>query len=244
MKLLYIFLLIVLSVLYNAQIVEHYPAGNDFYIGGKKEFYKDIQEVLLKNNFKKCDSKTELYLQKILITAEGTVKYVKDFDSDNIAKNKCASDMSKEVLKYLHKWKPLEVNGKKYSALTEFYFYPNDFFESYKPGYMMEEITKVDFPYGGINGFRKRIFDDIIIPGLRDGEYSVDIFFDIEPNGEVSNIQGQVTKGDEFQGNKLIEETIFTIQKMKINWTPMKYKGVAYKTSIKLPLTIKLSTGL
>jgi hypothetical protein len=77
--------------------------------------------IICKANFKKC-SDQEIYQPRFVVTKDAAVKLVKDNDTANIAKNRCAYDLSLELLKNLKHWKPAEVKGSKFGALAEFIF--------------------------------------------------------------------------------------------------------------------------
>ena len=84
----------------NAQILDEYPRNQDFYEGGLVNFYKEAHDYLAVNNFKKC-SDQEIYQPRFIVTKDASVKLVKDSDTANIAKNRCAHDITLELLKNL-----------------------------------------------------------------------------------------------------------------------------------------------
>ena len=78
-----------ISAFCNAQILDQFPKGQDFYEGGITKFYQDFHQIILDKNLQPCENKKELYLVKLLLTKDAKIKFIKDFDSVNISKNKC-----------------------------------------------------------------------------------------------------------------------------------------------------------
>lgn len=93
---------------WNSQMViyDGYPLGQDFYSGGRRNFYKELRQAMLDNGFQPCDSRKEIYTIPVLVKADGAINFVKDDDSVMISKNKCAFDLIRKSLPYLEKWTP------------------------------------------------------------------------------------------------------------------------------------------
>lgn len=130
-KKLLIILAVIIFPFFQSQILDEYPETQDFYEGGLTNFYKESHDYLVKNNVKECNAE-EIYQPRFIVTKEGTVKLIKDSDTANISKNKCAYDISLMLLKNLKNWKAAQVKGGKFGALTEFIFYPKDVMSNYK----------------------------------------------------------------------------------------------------------------
>ena len=88
-------LLIIFSQSINAQVLERYPKGQDFYKGGTQKFYSDIHKILLEKNIQPCENKNEVYDVKFVVYPDSTIKIVKDFDEENINN---LSSINKKVL--------------------------------------------------------------------------------------------------------------------------------------------------
>lgn len=116
--------LIFLSVCFNAQVLPGYPRGQDFYEGGPYGLLLDMIKVTRENKIKKCANNDEIYNPSVLVYPDATINFVKDFDSINIQKNKCAYDFAKALLPKLKKWKPAIVDSIKAKAIVKFQVAP------------------------------------------------------------------------------------------------------------------------
>lgn len=67
----------------NAQVLYNYPKGQDFYEGGRKGLFEDIQQVVVKNNIKPCE-KTEALFMRFIVYPDSKVKYVADDDTNAV----------------------------------------------------------------------------------------------------------------------------------------------------------------
>ncbi len=72
----YVFLFLLSTILFKAQFLDEYPKGQRFYEGGVVQFYKEINEYLVKNKVPECDAK-EIYQPRIIVMQDKTVKLVK-----------------------------------------------------------------------------------------------------------------------------------------------------------------------
>lgn len=101
------------------EVLENYPKGQYFYIGGPGELDKDMIKAVKNSVMSPCDKKDEKYVVKILIKADLTINYVKDFDTVNINKNKCAYDFSRKIMPSLKRWIPAKEGGIPVGAIVD-----------------------------------------------------------------------------------------------------------------------------
>lgn len=231
------FILLLFSNSFYSQVLDEYPKGQTFYKDGIVNFYKETHEFLIKSNAKECDPK-EIYVPRILVSAEGKVKVVQDSDTLNISKNKCAYDLSMSVLKSLKNWSPAEVKGRKFGAITDFVFYPKDLMSNYKENYKASDhISNAEY-FEGKKKFDKdfhnnfmALFQDYHING------NVNIEFYISGTGEIINarIYPQI---DDKDFNKDFFRALKRINK---KWNPALYSGLPIKQRFAFP--VRFSTN-
>ncbi|MCS3530383.1 energy transducer TonB [Chryseobacterium sp. JUb7] len=217
---------------FNAQFLDAYPEKQDFYEGGLANFYQEAHDYLTKNNSKECDAK-EIYQPRFVIAKDSSVKLIKDSDTANISKNKCAYNLSIEIIKNLKKWKPAEVKGLKIGALTEFIFYPKDVMGNYKMGYNAENfVTSAQYPKG-YDIFRKdfynefmTLFDDYSING------DINLEFYINKEGQISNPRIY----PEISDQRFNIEFLRTLSRLKKVWKPALYNNIPIKQKILYPM--------
>lgn len=233
MKYSFFLLFTVLSATFSqAQILDEYPENQDFYEGGLVALYEDAHDYLVKSNAKECDS-DEIYQPRIIITKEKEIKFIQDSDTENISKNKCAYDVSKELLKNLSKWKPAEVKGSKFGAITEFIIYPKDLMSHYKPGYNAVRLVKYAKYPEGFKQFQKEfnrnfktLFQDYQIQGI------INIEFYINQKGEISN-----TRIYPAVDNKAFNVDIMrTMRRLDKKWMPSLYSNMPIRQRIAFPI--------
>lgn len=218
-------------------VLESYPKGQDFYEGGLAGFYKDAHEYLTGNNKKECAEK-EIYQPRIIVTDMGGVKLIQDSDTLNIAKNKCAYDLSLEVLKNLKGWKPAQVKGNTLGAITEFIFYPKDLMSNYKTGYNADDFVLHSQYPGGLKTFNKDFHDNFQA-----------LFADYHINGEVNlefyiNEEGHITKPRIYPSidNKSFNiDFMRTLSRLKKVWKPALYSNIPIKEKFAFPVKFSIT---
>ena len=236
MKKNYLFLLLLPNLFYS-QTLDEYPKGQTFYKDGIVNFYKEAHEFLVKTNAKECDSK-EIYVPRILVTAEAKVKVVQDNDTLNISKNKCAYNLAMSILKGLHNWKPAEVKGGKFGAITDFVFYPKDLMSNYNENYKASDyITNAKYSKGKTQ-FDKdfhdnfmALFQDYHING------DINIEFYINEIGEIINarIYPQID-------NKDFNKDFFrALKRINKKWVPALYSNLPIKQRMAFPLNFSIN---
>ncbi|MEJ5052110.1 hypothetical protein WH221_19970 [Chryseobacterium culicis] len=237
MKKTFIIFFLAFVSLYKAQILDEYPEKQSFYEGGMVNFYKDVHEFLINSKLKECDGK-EIYQPRIIITDKSEVKFIKDQDTANIARNKCAYDLSREVLKNLKKWKPAEVKGWKIGAITEFILYPKDVMSNYQPGYDANKfVAHTKYPEGS-KAFHTLFHDNFMM-----------IFEDYQLNGKV-NLEFYISKDGHIINPRIYPEIynqnfnndfMRTLARMKKIWIPAFYKDIPIVERISFPVQFSVT---
>ncbi|MEA1849469.1 hypothetical protein U9K52_11150 [Chryseobacterium sp. MHB01] len=215
----------------KSQILDEYPEKQDFYEGGLISFYKESHDYLVKNNVKECNAE-EIYQPRFIVTKEGTIKLIKDSDTANISKNKCAYDISLMLLKNLKNWKAAQVKGGKFGALTEFIFYPKDVMSNYKEGYnALKFKIAAQYP-GGYEKLKKDFHDEFM-----------SLFMDYHINGDI-NLEFYVDKEGHITNPRIYPQIndrnfnvsfLLTLSRLKKVWKPALYSNIPIKEKIIYP---------
>lgn len=231
---IFMFLTTVFSSLFvEAQILDEYPEKQDFYKGGMTAFYKEAHDYLINNKFKECDE-SQIYQPRILVTKDAVVKLITDNDTLNIAKNKCAHDLSIEIIKNLKNWKPAEVKGMKIGAISEFIFYPKDVMSNFKVNYNAVNFTRyAQYPDGGFRAFDRDFHDNFM---ALFGDYhingSINLEFYISENGSIINPRIYPTIDDKNFNVAFLR----TLSRLKKKWNPALYSNIPIKQRMTFPL--------
>ena len=242
---IYLFILFLTFFKVSAQnemiIYDQYPNGQDFYYGGKKKFYKDVKDVIIKNKIEKCSDNNESYQIAVIVKEDAKINLIKDFDSIYIQKNKCAYEFARKILPYLNGWKPANFNNKNLNAITKIWFFPDDLFENYYEGYSdhFESISLPEYP-GGINEFRKELSKNFNFNSNRMGNFmiKIELQFVINEDGNMENI---LITGDEDKGFR--NAVIRALSKIKKTWKPARNKNIPVKYRFRIPLTMSFENG-
>ena len=161
------------STAFSQDIYEQYPAGQTDYVGGNVQFYKDFHQVLIDKKMQPCENKNEAFSFRIVVYPDKKIKYVKSEDSESLEKNKCAFELTKEVAKYLTGWNPALVDGNKVAAVTSFWIIPHELFQELPQGYDPINDMEMATYEGGINNFRKKVFQSIDLSRFKIGRAHV-----------------------------------------------------------------------
>ncbi|UKB83784.1 energy transducer TonB [Chryseobacterium sp. MEBOG06] len=221
----------------KAQVLDEYPRNQDFYEGGLVNFYKEAHEYIVNNKLKECDE-NEIYQPRILVTKEAGVKLVKDFDTINIAKNKCAYNLSREVIKNLIHWKAAEVKGGKIGAVAEFIIYPKDLMSNYRSGYNANAFVRPAEYAGGKKEFNKDFHDNFMV-----------LFEDYHINGKINlefyiNKEGHIVNPrfyPEVNNRSFNMDFLRTLARMKKVWKPALYASLPIKQRIAIPIDFSIT---
>src|SRR5690606_39524687 len=129
---LYLFFILILFVKVSAQGQADYgvfPQEQEFYRGGKIKLFDEIRTLLKDHNLQPCEDDQQFYTASVLIRENATAVFVKDFDSANIARNRCAYDMFCKDLPNLKGCVPAGVYWKSTDALAEVQLVPATLFK-------------------------------------------------------------------------------------------------------------------
>ncbi|OJX31186.1 MAG: hypothetical protein BGO86_04655 [Chryseobacterium sp. 36-9] len=224
----------------NAQetiIYDAYPYGQEAYLGGKKKLYNDIHHALINNKIQKCQDSAQSYKVKLIVKQDASILFVKNPDTTYINNNKCAYEMSKNVLKYLKDWKAAEHKTGKLNAIYEFDFFPIDLFDDYNENYIGIHIDKniPQFP-GGLNEFRNQFQKAYKYPNSDfKGLIKCDVYFMIDKEGLMTSL---IVKSSPY--NSDIEKSVTNaLQKLKKSkWIlPNNYSSLKELYRVRFPVS-------
>lgn len=232
---IFILFLMVFSIA-NGQVLFRYPKGQKSYNG---DFYKDFHQILKEDNIKPCENKNELYNVRVLVNEDASINIIRDSDDGRMQHNKCTIEILKKVLPKMKGWTPAQVDGEKIKAATTRIIYLNDLF-NYQEGYKLRNyITESSFKGEEINKFRQKVANrayrradkyTIII------EAKLEVAFEINENGEISNAFIVETSGNE----EFDKEFIDAIMSMKDKkWNPLKYRDIPINNYYVFPFTVR-----
>lgn len=235
-QLILFFTFLAFSITYSQEIYE-FPEDQTDYIGGNVQFYKDFRKVIIDKNMQPCEDKRESISFKIVIYPDKKIKYVKDENTATVEKNKCALNLSKEVAKYLTGWNPATVDGNKVIALTSFWIIPHELFQELPEGYDPANNYAMAEYEGGINKFRKKVFQSIDLTRFKfSGKFKLQVTFTIDSEGNMSDI-----KLDEGTGLKAFDDMVIRgISTIRNKWIPATVNGFPVKSHFRLPLSFSM----
>ena len=228
----YLLFLFCSSLIFSQTIHEQYPDNQTDYIGGNVQFYKDFQQVLKDQKLEPCADKNENLNFRLVIYPDKTIKYVKSEDPI-VETYKGTFELSKQVVKHLKGWKPAEVNGQKVAAATTFLIIPNELFGDLPEGYDPVNDLEMSMYEGGIQKFRKKVFQGIDISGYNfTGTFRMEATFYIERDGSMSNIELA-----QSSGLKVFDDMLITsLSKIKNKWKPGTIHGIPVRYKFRLPI--------
>ena len=231
----------ILFILYSnsfaQDIYEQYPAGQTDYIGGNVQFYKDFHQVLKDKKLQPCENKKEAFSFRIVVYPDKKIKYVKSEDAESLEKNKCAFELTKEVAKYLTGWNPAIVDGNKVAAVTSFWIIPHELFQELPQGYDPINDMEMATYEGGINNFRKKVFQSIDLSRFTfTGTFRLEVTFIVETDGKMSDVQLAQSTGLKAFDDMVIK----SISQIRNKWTPGNIHGIPVRYRFRLPLAFKM----
>ena len=217
-----------------------FPKDQHSYLGGRTNFYKDFQKVLIEKKLKPCDNKNE-FLSAYVIVLENDTAVLYDPEKLHKPENKCARELTKEVVKNMPGWVSAKINGNTKAAVAHYYIYPDAFFDNFKNDYNADDIIVNPTYEGGIDAFRKEVMkradpQDFYVKGK--GKVTVIVLFVLNEQGEMENL-----KLENSSGLKEYDEMILrTIKKIKNKWKPATLHGVPIKFLFRMPLSFSTKT--
>ena len=224
----------------NAQILDEFPKNQEFYKGGLQELYKDINTIASEKKLSSCDKK-EIYQAKLLLTKEAKIKFITDFDSVNINKNKCAYDFTLDVLRELKlsdKWIPAKIKDQNFDSVVRLFFVPNHLLDQYTENYIPEKLY-IPITYKGGKKVMDKDIHDNFMSIFNDYHVNGNLFleFVIDENGEIINpIVSPKIDNESFN-----KDIVRSINRTKGKWNPAILDGVPVKSRITIPLNFSTS---
>lgn len=228
------------SLLINAQNqYPEFPRDQHSYLGAYPEFFKDFHKILIEKNLRPCDNKKEITFVPILIKSENSAE-VLEMDSLKSEKHKCSTELTREVVKYLDKWMPAKIDGKKTPAIKRIPIYPDDLFENYKEGYSFLEVNyeKTDFD---VEALRKQVVKKINLDSFSfkgNGKLTVITTFAINYLGKLDNLKIEKTSGSQ-RFDEMILDVIKDTQKNKL-WKPAKTHEMPINSYFTFPISVSI----
>jgi len=224
---------------FSQKTLSKYPEGQFPYKEGPVQMSADMQNYFLKSGAKPCD-KNEMYFVTLKIDNIGKPSLVKKKSDDAIIeKNKCAFDLAIKSIGSLKNWHPAEENGEKAIAYFDFPFFPQDFFENYKPDYDLSKLYQYPDLPGGSHELRKEIhkkLEGYLDPTSYSANGKFIISFTIDTDGSIStvDIEPKIDNSEQF-----FEDIKFILKKIKVKWNPGKIKGQPIKSKFRMPFNFK-----
>ena len=234
MKLFY-FLLFISTFLSGQTQLISFPKDQHSYLGGRTNFYKDFQKVLIEKKLKPCDNKNE-FLSAYVIVLENDTAVLYDPEKLHKPENKCARELTKEVVKNMPGWVSAKIDGSPKAAVEQFYIFPDAFFGNFKAGYNAEDLIVLPTFEGGLDAFRKEVMkrtdpQDFYVKGK--GKVTVTVLFVLDEKGEMENL-----KLENSSGLKEYDEMILSsIKKIKNKWKPATLHGVPVRFKFRMPMS-------
>lgn len=208
-----------MSSSYNAQdVLGHYPLNQHPYIGGQNALEKELVASFKILGLTDCPTEQE-YEMPVLVEADSSIKFVKDFDTININKNKCAFEIGRKLVPNLKRWIAANIDGKFYPAITKIkiapYFLTNSK-ENPKENIIINPTVK-----GGIGVFSKIVYNIFNrLPEVDSTERS-SVFFIVDAKGIMSDF---VVYGNHSLEDK--EEIIKDLKRSGVKWIPGSFNGI------------------
>lgn len=237
-KALLIFLFTTFSFSSNAQNQYHeFPRDQHRYLGGMEAFYKDFHKILIDKKLKPCDNKKEFYIAPILIKSSDSIEIL---ENKSAQENKCSSELTKEVLKYMDNWMPAKIDGRQTPVVAVISIYPDDLFEDYQEGYNFynKDYETSDFD---ITEFRNKIVNKIDLSSFSfkgSGKLTIITKFIINTEGKLDNLTIAKSSGSQ-RFDEMVMDAIKRTQKNK-QWKPSKTHGMLINTNFSFPITIAI----
>lgn len=211
------------------EVLDKYPYGQDFYVGGVNQLTKEMVMVVKEKKLLPCEKSEERYNVQILVHENSTINYVKDFDTLEIQKNKCAFDFSRKIIPHLKKWMPAKVNGKFIGAIAKFEINPFYLVNS-KDDPSKNEKKGPTFKKGiKAFGFEvKSIFERFV---KKNEDKRALLTFVVNENGEMEDFK---IEGDFFDYEK--KDIINSMSRIKGKWNPATFNNIPIRAKITQPI--------
>jgi len=211
------------------EVLDKYPPGQDFYAGGISELNKEMIKIVKEQNILPCEKSQEAYLVKILVNEDSTLDYVKDFDTIEIEKNKCAFSFGRKIIPFLKGWVPAKYKDNNIAAIATIMINP---FFLYHSKTDPDENKKSAAVYKkGFTAFENEV-RDVFEKNIRENEDKTGFltFFVNEEGGmEDFVLTGKFSESDK-------KEILKGLSRIKGKWIPAMFNDSPLKSKISIPL--------
>ncbi|MBW7675181.1 hypothetical protein [Chryseobacterium chendengshani] len=217
------------QVFAQRDVLDQYPIGQDFYAGGINELNKELVKIVKEHKFLPCENISEEYTVQILVNENSTINYVKDFDSVNIQRNKCAFDFSRKLIPYLKRWMPAKEQDKFVAAIAKIGIKP--FYLYYSKDDPRKNETKNPVYSKGMEDFGSEVSSIFQAKINKNEDKRTVLTFVVNEKGEMEDfkIDGDYTASDK---NSMIK----ALSRIKGKWQPATFNGIPFKTRLRQPL--------
>lgn len=222
-------LFLLFPVITAAQILEKYPYGQGYYNGGLNRLNEELKEIAKAQSLKPCAEPGERYPMAVLVNPDGRARFVKDFDTLNIQRNKCAYDMSRILLPHLKGWIPAKVDGIAVKAITTVNIVPDVIFSPSRK-VMADIILEPNYKKGNGNFHAqvKHILESSLAYNV--DRRKVELAVVISPEGKIDDVQIRNTQLSEINNTKLAA----AIKSIKGVWRPASVNGIPVRYTLLL----------
>lgn len=224
---LFIFFLTISQL--NAQMNDEHSSIVNFYEGGMVQFYKDLNQVFIKNDFERCNNReSEMFVAQIeILNGKAQV------NNKNI-KEDCPTQLFMKGLieiNKLNKWKAVSDSQNKFTVP----FYPIDYFDNFKNGYTPEGLSEnAEFP-GGIDKFRNLLMKNIKKQNIKHSGLQIVIRFKISNEGMLYNILIEKPRDlDEDSKIKIIK----AVEQIDTKWKPHTFRNAPVISNFRVPINL------
>lgn len=225
---------------FGQEVMKEFPLGQHSYEGGDVQFYKDFHQIVLEKGLKPCENKNEFHLLQLVVYENATVKYVKtESSNESPIQNKCAFELSLEVIKYMDKWKPATFDTIKKPAITSFFIFPDALFDKYELGYLPQNYNdKAEFGNreglsGGVNAFRAEVGRNVDLRGfIWNKPFKLVVTFVVNREGKIEQLKLDESSGNEEFDNRILDG----IRSIRKKWNPGKIHCQPVNYRFRLPL--------
>lgn len=211
------------------EVLDKYPYGQDFYAGGLNQLNKEIVKIVKEQKLQPCERSEERYNVQILVSENSTINYVKDFDTINIQKNKCAFDFSRKIIPHLKRWMPAKENGKFIGAIAKIEINPFYLVNSKDDPSKNEKEIAIYKKGMKAFGFEiKSIFERYV---KKNEDKRAWLIFVVNENGDMEDFK---IEGDFSDNDK--KDIINSLSKIKGKWNPATFNNIPVRYRIRQPL--------
>lgn len=224
------------SLLFSQQdwkTLPNYPDGQDAYIGGREQLYKDLYQIIKDNNLATCEN-YQGYFVNLKISETGKPAYTNP-PKKVTEKEKCSYDLMVKSIGMIKKWQPAEKNNVKKSAFYGFIFSPKILTQNDAEKVVYPTVDNSQFP-GGVDAFREE-FRKMAYAYLDYGTYFPKgrfiLSFDVNITGKLDNFSLE----PKVENYEILQKDLeFCAQRVKNKWSPAKQNGLPVKTRFNMPI--------